>query len=139
MVEIPCCEENEKKSKDFLKSFYNFTGDNFRLVITWKTRKIRTLFPIKEKSLYPSCKIYYGICDGGGDYAVETKRNTKTRWSEYNNPEHNSRLARHIFRNVGHIITWTILAPAPKKRSMSKNLEEEFFILQLKPLLNEQR
>ena len=90
MVEIPCCEENEKKSKDFLKSFYNFTGDNFRLVITWKTRKIRTLFPIKEKSLYPSCKIYYGICDGGGDYAVETKA-----------PEeiHEQKLRRRIFHS----------------------------------------
>ena len=49
MVEIPCCEKNEKKSKDFLKKLYNFTGDNFRLVITWKARKRQTLFSVKRK------------------------------------------------------------------------------------------
>ena len=37
MVEIPYCDENEKKSKDFLKKVYNFTG-NFKLVIIWKAR-----------------------------------------------------------------------------------------------------
>ena len=37
MVKIQYCEENEK-STDFLKSFYNFTGDKFRLLITCKTK-----------------------------------------------------------------------------------------------------
>ena len=63
MAKISYCEENEKKSKSFLKKFYNFTDDNFRLVITWRTREIQTLFPVKEKNLHLSCKICYGICD----------------------------------------------------------------------------
>ena len=48
MVKIQYCEENEK-STDFLKSFYNFTGDKFSLLITCKT-KIRALFSVKEKT-----------------------------------------------------------------------------------------
>ena len=104
MVEIPCCEENQKKFKDFLKKFCNFTSDNFRSVIPWKTRKIRTLFSVKGKNLYPSCKIYYGICGCGEDCTGQTERNIKTRWSEHKNAQHNSEPARHILKNVDHII-----------------------------------
>ena len=39
MVEILYCEKNEKKSRNFLKKFYNFTGDNFRLLITRKIKR----------------------------------------------------------------------------------------------------
>ena len=68
MIKIPYCEKNEKKSKDFLKKVYSFRGYNFRLLITWKTSKIQTLFDVKEKSFYPSCKIYYDMCDYGENY-----------------------------------------------------------------------
>ena len=51
---------------------------------------------------------------------------------------HNSEPARHILKNVYHIIMWTILAPAPQKRFIRKNLEALFIIL-LKPSLNEQK
>ena len=69
---------------------------------------------------------------------IPAVRNTKTRWSQHKNPQHNSEAARHILKNVDHIITWTILAPAPKKTSISKKLEA-LFIAQLKPSLNEQK
>ena len=52
MIEIPFCEENEKKSKDFIKKFHKFTNDSFRLIISWKTRKIRSLFTTKHKDFY---------------------------------------------------------------------------------------
>ena len=91
-----------------------------------------------RKTYYPSCKIYYGIWKFDENYTGETERNTKTRWLEHNNPEHNSQSVRHILKNVGHIITWTILIPAPKKRSIRKNLET-LFIAQLKPSLKGQK
>ena len=56
--EIPYCELNEIKSKHFLKKFHKFTNNSFRMLITWKTRNIRSLFPLKDKSDYKSCVIY---------------------------------------------------------------------------------
>ena len=50
---------------------------------------MRTLFKIKDKNLYPACKIYYGECEHCGDNNIgETVRNTVNRWSEHNNPDH---------------------------------------------------
>ena len=46
-IEIPYCELNKIKSKHFLKKFHKFT-DSFRMVITWKTRNIRSSFPFER-------------------------------------------------------------------------------------------
>ena len=54
-VEIPYCKLNEIKSKYFLKRFYKFTNNSFRMAITWETRNIRSLFPLKDKNNYKSC------------------------------------------------------------------------------------
>ena len=62
LLKLPFCEQNEVKSKDFIKKFHKFTNNNFRLAISWKTRKMKTLFKIKDKNLYPACKIYFGEC-----------------------------------------------------------------------------
>ena len=88
-------------------------------------KKVSTLFPVKEKKLYTSCNIYYGICECGGNYTGKTEQNT-TRHSE---------LTRHILKKVDHITTWTLLVLAPKNRSIRKNVEA-LFIAQLKHLLN---
>ena len=48
-VEVTYCELNEIKSKHFLKKFHKFTNSSFRMAITWKTRNIQSLFPLKEK------------------------------------------------------------------------------------------
>ena len=50
-VEIPYCELNEIKLKHFSTKFHKFTNNSFRMVITWKTRNIRSLFPLKDKIL----------------------------------------------------------------------------------------
>ena len=57
-VEIPYCELNEIKSKHFLKKFHKFTDNSFRIVITWKTTNIRSLFPLKDKNDYKSCIVF---------------------------------------------------------------------------------
>ena len=94
--EIPCGELNEIKSKHFLKKFHKFTDDGFRVVITWKTRNKRSLFPLKNKNDYKSRVIYKGDCSYGLRYISETKRNTEVRWNEYNNPTKSSELSKHI-------------------------------------------
>ena len=57
-VEISYCEQNEIKSKHFLKKFHKFTNNSFRMLITWKTRNIRSLFSLKDKHDYKSCIIF---------------------------------------------------------------------------------
>ena len=57
-VEIPYYELNEIKSKHYLKKFHKFTNNSFRMVITWKTRSIQSLFLLKDKNDYKSCVIY---------------------------------------------------------------------------------
>ena len=67
-VEIPYCELNKIKSKHFLKKFHKFTSNSFRIAITWKTRYIQSLFPLKDKNNYKLCVIYKGDCSCGSCY-----------------------------------------------------------------------
>ena len=105
LLKLPFCQNNEIKSKHFLKKFHHFTKNNFDIAISWETRKIQTLFHLKEKKLYPACKIYYGVCECGEDYIGETKRNTITRWSEHDNATKDSEPSRHLSKNINHIFT----------------------------------
>ena len=54
------------------------------MVLTWKTRNIRSLFPLKDKNDYKSCVIYKGDCSCGSRYIGENKRNAGVRWNEHN-------------------------------------------------------
>ena len=60
-------------SEQFIKKFNYFTNYKFNVGIKWLTKKIRTLFQLKDKSLHPACKIYDGICICGEKYIKETK------------------------------------------------------------------
>ena len=137
-VEIPYCELNEIKSKHFLKKFHKFTNNIFRMVITWKTRNIRSLFPLKDKNDYKSCVIYKGDCSCGSRYIGETKRNAEVRWNEHNNPTKSSEPSKHLQSNINHYFTWAVISNAPKNAKNRKNLEASNISL-WKPDLNEQK
>ena len=62
LIDIPFCEKNESKSKDFIKKFHHFTNGKYRISIKWITKKVKSLFPLKDKNIYPACKIYHGLC-----------------------------------------------------------------------------
>ena len=139
LLKLPFCEQNEAKSKDFIKKFHKFANNNLRVAISWKTRKLKTLFKIKDKNLYPACKIYYGECEHYGDnYIGETVRNTVTLWSQHNNLNHNSEPAEHIKRNIDHVFHRKILCLAPSQKRLRKNLEP-FLIALFKPSLKDQK
>ena len=139
LLKLPFCEENELKSKDFIKKF-QIINKNFRLAISQKTRKIKSPFKIKDKNLYPACKKYYGECEQYGDnYISETvRRNTVTRWWGHDNPDRKSEPAEHIKRNIDHIFKWKILGPTPSQKNLMKNLGAIFIALQ-KPSPNDQK
>ena len=138
LLKLPFCQNNEIKSKHFLKKFHHFTKNNFDIVISWEARKILTLFHLEDKKLYPVCKIYYGVCECGEDYINETKRNTITRWSEHDNATRDSEPSRHLSKHINHIFTWKILCHVSKKTDIRK-IQEAIFIALLKPSLNEQK
>ena len=121
-----------------MKKFHPFTKTNFDIAVSWETRKIQTLFHLKDKSLHPACKIYYGVSKCGEDYIGKTKRNTITRWSEHENATKDFESARHLSKHINHVFTWKILCHASKKTDIHKNLEAIFIAL-LKPSLNEQK
>ena len=135
LLKLPFCQNNEIKSKHFLKKFHQFTKNDFDIAISWETRKIQTLFHLKDKKLYPACKIYYGVCECGEDYIGKTNRNTITRWSEHDNPTKDCEPARHLSKHIKHVFNWKILCHASKKTDIHRNLEAIFIAL-LKPSLH---
>ena len=137
-VEIPFCEVNEIKSKHFLKKFYKFTNNSFRMVIMWKTRNIRSLFPLKDKNHYKSCVIYKGYCSCGSHYTGETKRKAEVRWNEHNNASKSSEPLKHLRNNISHYFTWAFISYVPKNANTRKNLEGSY-IAPWKPDLNDQK
>ena len=82
-----------------------------------ETQEKYKLSCLKDKNLYPVCKIYYGICECGKDYIGKTKRNTKKRYSEHDNSNKDSDLARHLSQHINHVFKWKILCHASKKMS----------------------
>ena len=59
--------------------FHRFTKVYFEGAIKRKTRQVKTLFPLKDKSLHPSCVIYKGTCSCGETYIGETIQNASIR------------------------------------------------------------
>ena len=137
LIDIPFCEKNENKSKDFIKKFHHFTNGKYRISIKWITKKVKSLFPLKDKNIYPACKIYHGLCSCQENYIDESKRNMATRWGEHNNPTHDSQPAKHLSKNIHHSYNWSILANASKYTRTRKNLEALYIAL-LRPSLNDQ-
>ena len=65
VVEIPFCKLNEKRvhsaKSTFRKKFNYSTNASYDLNAVWKAKKVRSFFPVKDKNLPASCKIYYGF------------------------------------------------------------------------------
>ena len=53
---IPYCLKNESSSKQFIKKFDILTNDTFAAPIKWLTKKVKTLFRVKDKCLHQACR-----------------------------------------------------------------------------------
>ena len=94
---------------------------------------ISNLYPLKDKDLHPACKIYKGICSCESTYVGETKRNVE----EHNHLSGKSEPSKHLYQNINHVFTWSVICSAPKTDRTRKNLEV-FYIALVRPNLNEQ-
>ena len=108
------------------------------MVITWETRNIRSLSPLKDKGDYKSCVIYKGDCSCWPRYIGETKHNAEVTWIEHNNPTKNSEPSKHLLSNTNHYFTWALISNAPTNAKTRKKLEASYIAL-WKPNLNEQK
>ena len=116
-------------------SDWKFTVD--KIAVKCLTKKVKSLFPLKDHNLHPSCKIYKGICSCGETYIGETIRNVEERWSEHNSADNKSEPAKHLADNKEDSFLWSILLAFPKDGKTRKNLEANL-IAKLKPSLNRQ-
>lgn len=48
--------QNEIVSKQFIKKFHQFTGGKYDKAVKWLTKKLKSLFPLKDHNLHPPCK-----------------------------------------------------------------------------------
>ena len=96
LLEISFSPENETSYKQFIEKFYQFTNNTFNARINWLTRKMRTLFQLKDKSLHPSDKSYKRICSCSEPYVGESIRIVEARCSEHNDSRNKSNPSRHL-------------------------------------------
>ena len=102
------------------------------MVITWKTRNIRFLFPLKDKNvcfLYKSCVNYKGNCSCDSRYIIETKRNAEIRWNAHNNPTKSSEPSKHLLSNINHYFTNVVISNASENAKTRKNLKTSYIAL----------
>ena len=102
-LQVPFCEANEKRSKSFLNTFYNFTNEKSKLIIRLKTPNLKSLFPLKDKDLHLACMIYKGICSCESTYVGESKRNVEVRYSENNHPSGKSEPSKHLHHVLPYV------------------------------------
>ena len=127
LLEISYYLKNGSSSKQLIKKFDKFTNDTFDVRIKWLTKKVKTLFRLKDKFQQQACKIYEVVCSCDESYISETIRNAKVCWDEHNNPIKKSNPSKHtkiilIMFLIGQCwlilqrtcFNWSVLANAPK-------------------------
>ena len=60
-IHIPFSPSNESFVKTFVSKLNYFTNEKWKFNVVWNTRKVQSLFPLKDKVSPYSCVIYWGI------------------------------------------------------------------------------
>ena len=138
-IKVPFCDKNEKVAKHFLQKLNVFTDNKFAFTIVWQTRKIKTLFNIKDKIKHKANVIYKGTSESNPEitYIGETKLIAESRWEQHENPRHDSAPSRHLRENQDDKMIWEILSISSLNINKRK-IHEALFIQKLKPSLNKQ-
>ena len=147
-VKIPYCPKNEHLVKKFQSKMEQLCP-KVKFMIIWKTTKIKTCFPLKDRVTHKCSIIYQGKCTCGALYIGETGRCEHTRFTEHDNPKGASEPSKHLKiengKNEGkppgerfqHKFEWRTLTRAPTFPQKRKILEG-LHIAKHKPDLNEQ-
>ena len=127
-LRITCLSQikTEHFSKKFCEKLESYANGEVKFNIIWSTRKIKSLFKIKDKVKHLSCVVYHGICSCGNNYVGETIRNVVTKIDEHEQPNSKSEPSKHLKNNPGHQFNWMILSRAASHRLKRKILEAYF-------------
>ena len=136
-IHLPFSPSNESFVKRFISKLNYFTNEKGNFNVVWNTRKVQSLFPLKDKVDNYSCVIYRGDCSCDQNYIGETVRNAKIRWNEHEYQNSKSEPAKHLKENPTHKFTWTAISKAPENFRKRRVLEA-CFIKTICPTLNEQ-
>ena len=79
-IHLTFSPSNESFVKTIICKLNYFTNEKYKLNVVWNTRKLQSLFPLKDMVNHYSCVIYRGDCSGDQNYIGEIVRNAETRW-----------------------------------------------------------
>ena len=80
----------------------------------WNTRKVQSLFPLKDKVNPYNCVNYWGDFSCDQNYIGETVRNAEIQWNEHKDKNSKSEPAKHLKENPTHKFRWAIISKAPE-------------------------
>ena len=135
---LPFCKTNERKIRSIVDKLEEFTNNKVKFIYHWKTRKLKSLFPLKERIKHKANIVYKRTCSGNESHIGETKRHVEIRWKEYcSNNDKKSEVAEHLLKNPRHTIDWRVITSAPHQRNKRK-IFEAYYITKFKRSLNNQ-
>ena len=59
---VPFCKRNEDKMKQIICKLEEYTNYKIKFRYSWKTRKLQSLFPLKDPIVHKANVIYKGTC-----------------------------------------------------------------------------
>ena len=138
-IKIPYCEKNEKIAKHFLKKMKVFTDTKYAFTIVWQTRKIKTLFKLKDAIKHKSNVIYKGTIENKPNvaYIGETALIARARWNQHENPKHDSAPSKYLHENANEKFSWTILCVS-STNVLKRKIHEALYITKNNPIINKQ-
>ena len=71
-IQIAHCVNDDKICKKFIAKLNKFTNNNYVFSILWQTRKIKSLFSIKDKNIHHSNVVYEGKCSCEANYTEKS-------------------------------------------------------------------
>ena len=139
LMRFPYCEKNERISKHFLEKIRQLTQNKCSFNIIWKSKKIKTLFRIKDPIVHKANVIYKAtsVNDPQVTYIGETAQIAEERWKQHENPRHDSAPSKHLQDHQNDSFTWEILTTS-STNWLRRKIHEALFISKHKPSLNVQ-
>ena len=135
-IHLPFSPSNESFRKTLVSKLNYFTNEKCKFNVVLNTRKVQSLFSLKDKVSYYSCAIYRGDCSHDQNYIGQTVRNAEIRWNEHEDKNRKSEAVKHLKENPTHKFRWTIISKASENFRKCRVLEA-YFVKTICPTLSE--